>query len=1028
MNVEEIFSILEIELTKDENIIKQAYRDKLSKTNPEDDPEGFKRLRQAYEAACEYARSSDETEKEADTTPSGEWVSRASDIYNNIKQRTDVKAWEQLFEDELFMSIEGEEECREKLLVYMMDHIYFPTDVWKLLDEKLHIREGFKDLKEKFPVDFLNYLNHKCSRGEDVEFSFFEGPDDGQYDLFLQKYNQAWRALDDNDDLAMAKQILNEIEMLNVTHPVKELVRANIFLKEEKNNEALECMKKSYEKFPDDLTTAFNYGQYAWKFGDKDVAAQVFIKIKEKNEEHYMSNFFLTEWYFDRKEYEQAKKCAEKVMAVGGSDEFYELTGKINSELEKDYLRRYKENGDIEAATELSWCHLQDGNYFAGIKLAKELDGRIEEKEIAAYHGLLTKLYLEEADYELCIEYADKWRKLLAEKMKSEEGKELEDDKHRMYQTYAIKANAYHMMGYQHKECFDKAIAEIDAYIALDDDEKPSQDKDISIYHEKAQILLDADRVDESIEIATNLVEEKQAYSAYAILLDAYAKKLDAGNVVRCGRECINVFPQYAHAYEQVAKVFLDLDYKDDLKSLLDEARENKIESVILDAYEYCSQNEIPENNNIRTKLDEFDKNYKSKAIREHRKEYYEKGFPVFTQMLYEFVSNYMLNERGRFSMDTKHFEEAKKDFYKILERTPNEQFALNNLGCIYKYTEKYEAAIVCFKKAIRYMDEEPNIFPYGNLGHTYERMGEYALAAQVYTAGKNRIKSADNLETANDLIVDYARSHQMDKCMEVINEKWGDCVTKFNAYEYYDKLLDAYDNADDLVSYERTLVQYKESISKIADVKMRNKQMTEYKNSQAFFDLIMGRYQDALEGYQRIEESLGTNINDLKPSSVYENLIITLSFYPYASKKGLVNMDKSFAGIFKGLLGGKFNYEAKLSEYGNKLQKAINDEYTKNDADPYFYKEKLGAWKKFLIAYAKGEDVQSLERIAEEMKGCIMCRYCAYPSCNEYKCALAMIHMKKGEIQEAIKVYEDLQEEQPYEWYSKAGLKYLKN
>ena len=51
-----IFHILGIPETSDEMAIKSAYLNLLKTTNPEDDSEGFKRLREAYEGAIAYAR------------------------------------------------------------------------------------------------------------------------------------------------------------------------------------------------------------------------------------------------------------------------------------------------------------------------------------------------------------------------------------------------------------------------------------------------------------------------------------------------------------------------------------------------------------------------------------------------------------------------------------------------------------------------------------------------------------------------------------------------------------------------------------------------------------------------------------------------------------------------------------------------------------------------------------------------------------------------------------------------------------
>ena len=83
----EVFQILGIEQTKDERALKNAYRDKLTVTNPEDDPEGFKRLRMAYEEACRYAGTPDaEENEEAEPEPNTK-SRRSCSILRWIKQK-----------------------------------------------------------------------------------------------------------------------------------------------------------------------------------------------------------------------------------------------------------------------------------------------------------------------------------------------------------------------------------------------------------------------------------------------------------------------------------------------------------------------------------------------------------------------------------------------------------------------------------------------------------------------------------------------------------------------------------------------------------------------------------------------------------------------------------------------------------------------------------------------------------------------------------------------------------------------------
>jgi hypothetical protein len=81
MDKKEIFNILNIEETKDVDLIRSAYMEKLQSTNPEDDPEGFKLLRQAYDEAIRLANESE------DKTPVGQWMKAVEDTYNDFPTR-----------------------------------------------------------------------------------------------------------------------------------------------------------------------------------------------------------------------------------------------------------------------------------------------------------------------------------------------------------------------------------------------------------------------------------------------------------------------------------------------------------------------------------------------------------------------------------------------------------------------------------------------------------------------------------------------------------------------------------------------------------------------------------------------------------------------------------------------------------------------------------------------------------------------------------------------------------------------------
>lgn len=727
MDRTEIFQVLGISETRDERAIKNAYREKLAVTNPEDDPEGFKRLRTAYEEAGRLARQTEDNGPQRDETPSGQWMEKAAEIYGSMSFRRDVEKWKALFEEDCFLSLEEEENCRIKLLRFLMDHFRLPDQVWKLLDRKLCLTADAASLREKFPADFIRYILNKCERGEEVEFDQFEGPEDGSYDLFLQYYDRCWQALS-ADNAQQAQQNLDSADELSVRHPVMEICRARLMLLQGKPEEALRVLEGQRERHPKDTMIAYHLAETLWKMGTADGeeyrlrAAGIYEGLKKENDVHYMANLRLTEWYYDRGQYRDAKNCAEKILAEGAGDGFLGLLGKLNGELEKDLEEKWSREGDWESGLELCWCYLQDGRIARGIRLALKLEKLLPPEKEAEWNGLVAKLYVEQAEYETAIEMTRHWERSLEKKIQAGEGAEDEGkDRDRLKQARTIRAQCFHNLGFVDGAKFAEAIRECESVLE-------GSMKDIGILLKMAQIYTEMQKYEKCGETVRRLVEEYQIYAAYATSLEAYRRQLDAGGVVRSASLCIQYFPAYAKSYEYIAKVYLDLKRREDFDKILAEAEKNGVKSSILNAYRYQLQHKPMEPEILNHRLNEFRRNYR-KLVEDGKLPFYEPGLSVLNGLLYHRPDSYMFVERGIYHRAAHHYEEAKEDFEKALSLNPANPYAMNGLSFVYRYQGDYEKALFHIKRAILYKDSEMSPIIYMDMSCLYMLLGDYEMA-----------------------------------------------------------------------------------------------------------------------------------------------------------------------------------------------------------------------------------------------------------------------------------------------------------
>ena len=171
MNEKEIFLILGIEPTREEEKIKAAYRNQLVKVNPEENAEGFKEVRRAYEEALCYAKESIKEEKLPET-PIELWIERVKGIYESLSKRLDITNWEKLMKEDLCIDLDTSIEARDALLNYLKDNFRLKNEVWKLIDKIFLLREEEEELCEKFPKEFIQFVFQNCEKDKD----FAPGP------------------------------------------------------------------------------------------------------------------------------------------------------------------------------------------------------------------------------------------------------------------------------------------------------------------------------------------------------------------------------------------------------------------------------------------------------------------------------------------------------------------------------------------------------------------------------------------------------------------------------------------------------------------------------------------------------------------------------------------------------------------------------------------------------------------------------------------------------------------------------------
>lgn len=744
----DIWFVLGIEQTKDLERIRDAYREKLMRVNPEDDPEGFKELREAFEEATRLAKQEDEEQEGFDDTPVGRWMQRVHDTYQDYAMRIDGERWDELLADDVCFGLDTKEEAEEELLRYLSEHHLLPHVIWHRIEAAFDIEAREDELTEHFPKDFLEYIINNAKYEDNIDYYLFEEDDpELPYDNFLTTYLRMLGALQERD-VQRAEHCMEQLEEMPLTHPYQRIQKVRLLISKKNFDEADLVAEEIIAAYPDLLPARMMEAELHWSKEEYAAAAEWYGKVLELVPEHAGARCGIADCRMANGEYAEAKAIYKELLNVNRFDTYvHKCMMDCNEKLIPYYEEKLIENPeDDESRLELSWCMYQNYRFDDAYKLLKGQNrSTIYELDFSYLRGrcLLQMERGEEA--EKCLWH---WTELFPQyaQAEGEPGKRNREREGLVYFFIAeIKSDA---------ELFEEALRVND--LAM---EHALVDKGM-VLTQRGTILQKLGRFDDAAEHLTQALElEPNNFDAFINRGECMEGMKRFQEALDDYDAAIRAYPYYVKPYIQQVKIFMRFEMFEQAEQVLERFGQFEIESdqVLLYRAKLCREkgsgdegmkllSELEEklaDEEHVTDLAEKDVFYHEKALAWYYQsgdDHLQKTCDALDQALaennlepryYYFYGN-VLWEMGNLNGALERFEQA----LKVGGENPNVYFQM--AGVYHDKNDAKEEEML--NKVIELYPEHDEV--YGRLGQFYERRGRYFDAVDAYTKQLERSPS----------------------------------------------------------------------------------------------------------------------------------------------------------------------------------------------------------------------------------------------------------------------------------------------